>query len=86
MVPKDSKPYMCALARWQFALDEPAAQASSGGPLFVGSLPTRQPDAYYALLPMRPAKLAKVCKNIWSWFLTVQRSRSSKTLIAVAHS
>ena len=25
----------------------------------MGSLPTRQPDAYYALLPMRPPKLAK---------------------------
>ena len=35
-------------------------QPSSGGPLFIGSLPTRQPEAYYALLSMRPPNLTKV--------------------------
>ena len=30
--------------------------------LFVGALPARQPDAYYALLPVRVPKMTKVCK------------------------
>jgi hypothetical protein len=36
---------------------------STGGPLFVGSLPARQPDAYYALLPMRIPRMTKVRWN-----------------------
>ena len=46
--------------RWHFALDEPVSHSSTGGPLFVGSLPARQPDAYYALLPMRVPRMTKV--------------------------
>ena len=48
------------VCRWHFALDEPVSHPSSGGPLFIGSLPARQPDAYYALLPMRVPKMTKV--------------------------
>jgi len=41
-------------------MDESVSHLSNGGPLFVGSLPARQPDAYYALLPVRVPKMAKV--------------------------
>ena len=50
---------LIGLGRWQFALEEQVSHPSNGGPLFVGSLPARQPDAYYALLPMRVPKMAK---------------------------
>ena len=50
---------VAGLSRWQFALEEQVSHPSNGGPLFVGSLPARQPDAYYALLPMRVPKMAK---------------------------
>ena len=51
---------VAGLSRWQFALEEQVSHPSNGGPLFVGSLPARQLDAYYALLPMRVPKMAKV--------------------------
>ena len=52
---------VASLRRWQFGLEEQVSHPSNGGPLFVGSLPARQPDAYYALLPMRAPKMTKVC-------------------------
>ena len=35
----------------------------AGPPLFLGSLPARQPEQFYALLPFRPASLAKVHRD-----------------------
>ena len=35
----------------------------AGPPLFLGSLPARQPGQLYALLPFRPASLAKVRRD-----------------------
>jgi hypothetical protein len=35
----------------------------AGPPLFLGSLPARQPEQFYALLPMRPASLSKVRRD-----------------------
>jgi len=32
----------------------------AGPPLFLGSLPARQPEHFYALLPFRPSSLSKV--------------------------
>ena len=49
--------------RWLFN-DEAAAAVVAGPPLFLGSLPARQPEQFYALLPFRPASLAKVRSNI----------------------
>lgn len=45
--------------RWLFN-DEEAAAVVAGPPLFLGTLPARQPEQFYALLPFRPASLAKV--------------------------
>jgi Cytochrome B561, N terminal len=46
--------------RWQFAVGGPATQAPLGAPLFLGTLPTRPPEFYFALLPVRPAAMSKV--------------------------
>lgn len=46
--------------RWQFPVSEPAPQPSTGGPLYLGSLPSRPSEFCYAILPIRPAALSKV--------------------------
>ncbi len=45
--------------RWHFNGEE-AAAVVAGPPLFLGSLPARQPEHFYALLPFRPSSLSKV--------------------------
>ena len=54
------------MCRWLFN-DEAAAAVVAGPPLFLGTLPARQPEQFYALLPMRPASLAKVCSDAFPW-------------------
>ncbi|KAL3155456.1 hypothetical protein ABBQ38_011012 [Trebouxia sp. C0009 RCD-2024] len=40
--------------RWQFPLEEPQSHASTGGPLYLGSLPSKPAEQYFAVLPLRP--------------------------------
>ena len=46
--------------RWHFPLDEPQSHASTGGPLYLGSLPAKPPEQYFAVLPLRPPPEHKV--------------------------
>lgn len=46
--------------RWCFPLEEPQSHASSGGPLYLGSLPSKPAEQYFAVLPLRPPPEHKV--------------------------
>ncbi|DBA96783.1 TPA: hypothetical protein ACH3X3_012952 [Trebouxia sp. C0006] len=40
--------------RWHFPLEESQSHASTGGPLYLGSLPHKPAEQYFAVLPLRP--------------------------------
>lgn len=43
--------------RWEFGSRK--QHTAAGAPLFIATLPSRQPEQFYALLPFRPASLSK---------------------------
>jgi len=46
--------------RWHFPLEESQSHASTGGPLYLGSLPHKPAEQYFAVLPLRPPPDHKV--------------------------
>lgn len=46
--------------RWQFPLEESQSHGSSGVPLYLGSLPQKSAEQYFAVLPLRPPTEHKV--------------------------
>ena len=46
--------------RWHFPLGEAESHASTGGPLYLGSLPAKPAEQYFAVLPLRPPPEHKV--------------------------
>ena len=73
--------------RWYFPLEEPQSHASTGGPLYLGALPSKPAEQYFAVLPLRPPPEHKVffCCNPRTMFASYDMSYTRYPFLLLTH-